>query len=367
MTKRDYYEVLCVSKSASPDEIKKAYRKLALKYHPDRNPGDKEAESSFKEAAEAYEVLRDTQKKQIYDQYGHEGLNGTGFSGFSDFDDIFSSFGDIFGDMFGFSSGRGGHRRRPSKGSDLRYDTSITLEQAAKGTEIDLEIPKTEVCESCNGTGAEPGTSPERCSACGGKGQLYRSQGFFTISTTCHVCKGTGQVIKKPCKKCRGQGTTVRKKQIKVKIPPGVDTGATMRVTGEGEAGELGGPSGDLYVFIDVKQHEIFKRLGDDLYVEMPVSFVQACLGTTIKVPTLDEDQELRIKPGTQPGDIYTIKDQGIRHLRGGSKGSLKVGIIVEIPKKLTREQEELLRKFAEINDDEIRESSKAKKLFNLF
>ncbi|MFY9396755.1 MAG: molecular chaperone DnaJ [Desulfomonilia bacterium] len=365
MTKRDCYEVLGVPRSASADEIKKAYRQLALKYHPDRNPGDKEAEARFKEAAEAYEVLRDPDKRRIYDQYGHEGLQGTGFRGFSDFDDIFSSFSDIFGDVFGFSSGRRSQRRRSRRGSDLRYDLSITLEEAATGTETQIEIPKTETCDRCGGTGAEPGTSPEPCGICGGRGQVYRTQGFFTISTTCAHCRGTGQVIAKPCKTCRGSGTITRNKKLKVKIPPGVDSGATMRLTGEGEPGELGGPPGDLYVFIDVEPHEIFTRQNDDLYLEVTISFVQAALGTTITVPTLDGETELDIKPGTQPGDVYTLKEKGIKHLRGGGHGSLNVGIKVEIPRKLSKEQEELLRRFAEISKDSVKKPSRSKKLFN--
>ncbi|HPA75501.1 MAG TPA: molecular chaperone DnaJ [Deltaproteobacteria bacterium] len=366
MTKRDYYEILGISRSASPEEIKKAYRQLALRYHPDRNPGDHEAESRFKEAAEAYEVLRDTEKRRIYDQYGHEGLSRTGFHEFTSFDDIFSSFSDIFGDMFGFPGRRGGGRRRPSKGADLRYDASITLEESASGTEIELEIPKTLPCEDCGGTGAETGTSPEKCTTCGGKGQVYRSQGFFTISTTCPTCRGAGQVIKKPCKPCKGSGHIVREKHLKVKIPAGVDTGATMRVPGEGELGELGGPPGDLYVVIAIRPHETFIRQGDDLYLEVSISFVQAALGTILKVPTLDGETDLEIKAGTQPDEIYSLKNKGIKHLRGGGQGSMHVGIKVEIPKKLTREQEELLRKFAETSGEDVKDP-KRKKLFGKF
>jgi molecular chaperone DnaJ len=366
MTKRDYYEILGVSRAATPDEIKKVYRQLALKYHPDRNPGDHDAESHFKEAAEAYEVLHDAEKRRLYDQYGHEGLSRSNFHEFTSFDDIFSSFSDVFGDMFGFPGGRSG-RRRPTKGADLRYDTTITLEQAAIGTEIELEIPKTELCKECKGSGAEAGTSPERCSTCGGKGQVYRSQGFFTISTTCPSCRGAGQVIKKPCKPCRGTGHITKRKHLKVKIPAGVDTGATMRVPGEGEPGELGGPEGDLYVFINLKQHETFVRQGDDLYIEMPISFVQASLGASIKVPTLDGEAELDIKPGTQPNEIYTVKEKGVKHLRHSGHGSLHVGIRVEIPKKLTKEQEELLHKFAEIMGDDVKDSKNKKKLFGRF
>ncbi|MDX9762394.1 MAG: molecular chaperone DnaJ [Desulfomonilia bacterium] len=366
MTKRDYYEILGVSRSASAEEIKKAYRQLALKNHPDRNPGDHEAEARFKEAAEAYEVLRDADKRRMYDQYGHEGLRGAGFRGFSNFDDIFSSFSDIFGEVFGFSSGMRSQRRRPARGADLRYDASITLEEAYRGTETELKIPKVETCDRCQGTGSEPGTSPEPCGICGGRGQVYRTQGFFTISSTCAHCRGTGQVIPKPCKVCRGSGTITREKQLKVKIPPGVDTGATMRISGEGEAGELGGPPGDLYVFIEVKQHETFVRHGDDLYLETTVPFVQAALGATIKIPTLDGPEvDLALKPGTQPGDIYTVRDKGMKRLRAGGHGSLNVGVKVEIPRKLSKEQEELLRRFAETTQDTVKKPSRAKKLFN--
>jgi molecular chaperone DnaJ len=370
MTKRDYYEILGIPRSATQDDIKKAYRQLALKFHPDRNPGDKEAEAKFKEAAEAYEVLRDGEKKRVYDQYGHEGLHGTGFQGFSNFDDIFSSFSDIFGEMFGFPGGRRSQRgRRPTKGADLRYDAEITLEEAARGTEIEQEIPKSEPCDECKGSGAEPGTGPERCSTCGGRGQVHRTQGFFTISTTCPQCGGTGQVIKKPCKTCKGHGRVMKKKLLKIKIPPGVDTGATMRIGGEGEAGDLGGPPGDLYVFITVRQHETFIRQGDDLYIEVPISFVQAALGTTLKVPVLEGGEtELEIRAGTQPNEIYTIKNKGIKHLRHGGMGSLHVGIKVEIPRKLSKEQEELLRKYAQVTEGEVTNPPKnRKKLFGKF
>lgn len=364
MTRKDYYEILGVPRSATAEDIKKSYRQLALKYHPDRNPGDKDAEERFKEAAEAYEVLHDGEKRKIYDQYGHEGLSGSGFQGFSNFDDIFSSFSDLFGEMFGFSSARRGSRRRPVRGADLRQDIVLTLEEAATGKEIELEIPKTEPCDICQGSGAEPGSSPQACSMCGGKGQVYRSQGFFTISTTCPQCRGAGKVIAKPCKPCRGTGSVSRTKTLKAKIPAGVDTGSTMRLTGEGELGENGGPPGDLYVFIQIKPHEIFLRQGDDLYLEIPISFVQAALGASVKIPTLTEEHELEIKAGTQPGEVYAIKGKGIKHLRGGGYGDIKVGIRVTIPTKLTREQEDLLRQFAQTAKDDL---GKGKRKFSLF
>ncbi len=366
MTKRDYYEILGLSRSASADEIKKAYRKLAMKYHPDRNPGDDDAEARFKEASEAYEVLHDAEKKRLYDQYGHDGLQGSGFQGFSGSEDIFNSFSDLFGEMFGFSSGRGSGRRRPVRGADLKYTTEITLEEANSGTEIAVEIPKTIKCDHCDGSGAEPGTSPKQCDECQGRGQVYRSQGFFTVSTTCPSCRGEGQIITNPCKECRGRGTTTQTKTLQVKIPAGVDNGATMRVSGEGELGQLGGPPGDLYVIIEVKAHEIFERQGDHLIIEMPISYTQAALGTTISVPTLDGESELEIKPGTQPGSVYTIRDKGIKHLRGSGHGNLRVTIDVIIPQKLSSEQRSLLEKLAEIEGDEIRKPSK-KKRFNIF
>jgi molecular chaperone DnaJ len=367
MTRKDYYEILGVSRSATAEEIRKAYRQLALKYHPDRNLGDKDAEERFKEAAEAYEVLHDPEKKRIYDQYGHDGLTGTGFQGFSSFDDIFSSFSDLFGEMFGFSSGRRSYRKRPVRGADLRKDIAFSLEEAATGKEIEFDIQKTEPCDHCEGSGAEPGTSPQTCTLCGGKGQVYRTQGFFTISTTCPQCRGVGKVIPKPCKPCRGSGYLARTKALKVKIPAGVDTGSTMRLTGEGELGESGGPPGDLYVIIQVKPHELFVRQGDDLFLEIPVSFVQAALGATVKIPTLTGEHDLEIKPGTQPGDICSIKGKGIKHLRGGGSGDLKVGIRVVIPRKLTKEQEDLLRQFSQITKDDVREQGKGKKKFTLF
>jgi len=368
MTRKDYYEILGISRSATADDIKKAYRQLALKYHPDRNPGDKDAEERFKEAAEAYEVLHDSEKRRIYDQYGHEGLSGAGFQGFSNFDDIFSNFSDLFGEMFGFSGSRRGGRRRPMRGADLRKDIVLTLEEAATGKELELDISKTEPCDVCSGSGAEPGSSPQNCGMCGGKGQVYRSQGFFTISSTCPQCRGAGKVITKPCKSCRGSGSIARVKKLKAKIPAGVDNGSTMRLTGEGELGMNGGPPGDLYILIQVKPHQVFVRQGDDLYLEVPVSFVQAALGASLTIPTLDGEHELEIKPGTQPGDVYSLKGKGIKHLRGGGHGDIKVGVRVVIPTRLTREQEDLLRQFAQTSKDENgREHGKGKKKFSLF
>ncbi|MCK7506458.1 MAG: molecular chaperone DnaJ [Desulfobacterales bacterium] len=286
-SKRDYYEVLGVNRTASEDELKSAYRKLALKFHPDRNPDDKQAEEQFKEAAEAYEVLRDREKRALYDQFGHAGLERTGFSGFGGFEDIFSSFGDIFEDFFGFSS-RGRSRSRGQRGADLRYDLTLSFMQAAFGTETEIDVAKLEPCGDCRGNGCEKGTQPEVCRQCGGSGQVSRSQGFFTVRTTCHVCRGNGQMIARPCPTCRGNGQVRVTKRVSVKIPAGVDNGSRLRLNGEGEPGQHGGPPGDLYVFIHVQPHEFFERRDNDVVCQVTISFVQAALGDTIAVPTLE-------------------------------------------------------------------------------
>ncbi len=344
MIERDYYEILSVSRTASPDEIKKAYRKMALKYHPDRNPSNKEAEEKFKEASEAYEVLSDTEKRQIYDQYGHEGLRGSGFTGFHGFEDIFSSFGDIFGDFFGF----GGHSRTgPARGDDLRYDLEITFEEAAFGKEAELEIPRTVTCDVCGGTGAKPGTQPITCPACGGRGQVSRSQGFFSISSTCPSCRGTGQLIPEPCETCQGMGRIKQKRKVSLKIPAGVDTGSRLRLRGEGEAGERGGPPGDLYVVIHVQAHDFFEREGDDIYCKIPIPFTMAALGGKLDVPTIDGAESLQIKKGTQSGEVFRLKGKGFPRLRGYGKGDEIIQVIVKVPKKLTKRQETLLKEFA--------------------
>ncbi|MGD8520009.1 MAG: molecular chaperone DnaJ, partial [Desulfobacterales bacterium] len=302
-TKRDYYEILSVNRNATEDELKASYRKLALKYHPDRNPGDKEAEEKFKEAAEAYEVLRDPEKRSLYDQFGHQGLEGTGFSGFGGFEDIFSSFSDIFEDFFGFGTRRRS-RSRAQRGADLRYDLPLAFMEAAFGTETEIEIQKMESCPECHGSGSEPGTQPETCRHCGGVGQVSRSQGFFTVRTTCPTCRGNGQTITHPCAKCHGSGQVMVNKTVSVKIPAGVDHGSRLRLNGEGEAGNYGGPPGDLYVFIHVDPHEFFTRKDTDVICQVPISFVQATLGDKILVPTLNGKKKLEIPKGTQPGDI---------------------------------------------------------------
>ena len=360
MTKRDYYEVLGLHRDATADELKKAYRKLALKYHPDRNQGDSEAEEKFKEAAEAYEVLSNSEKRNLYDQYGHEGLKSTGFSGFRGFDDIFSSFGDIFGfgDLFG--SGGGGRRRSgPQPGADLRYNMRITFQEAVFGVDKDIDVEKLETCGVCNGEGAEPGTSRSTCPTCQGRGQVARSQGFFTISTTCSRCQGSGTVIETPCRDCQGAGKVTRQKTLSVKIPAGVDTGARLRLQGEGEGGLRGGSPGDLYVFIGVEEDETFKRDGEDVYCEAKISFTQAALGADIEVPGLEARQKLTIPRGTQTGKVFKIAEAGIPSLRGYGRGDEYVQITVVTPIDLNEDEERLLREFAEIRGDEVSQKKK--------
>ncbi len=361
-TKRDYYEVLGVSREVDDKTLKAAYRKLALKYHPDRNPDDKQAEDRFKEASEAYDVLHDAQKRQIYDQYGHQGLEGSGFSGFGGFDDIFSSFGSIFEDLFGFSNGGGRSQNRAQRGSDLRYDLSLSFMEAAFGTETEIELNKSETCTSCSGSGCEPGTSPETCGHCHGSGQVSRSQGFFTVRTTCPRCQGNGQSIPHPCPQCRGRGQVVASKKVSVKIPAGVDSGSRLRLNGEGEAGALGGPPGDLYVFINVEAHDFFKRDKTDVICQIPISFVQATLGDSLTVPTLVGEKTLKIPKGTQYGDIFRFRGEGIASLRSGRRGEQIIQVIIKTPTGVTKKQEQLLRDFAKLESDKL--SSKLKNIF---
>jgi molecular chaperone DnaJ len=349
MYKRDYYEVLGVSRDADAEEVKKAYRKLAMMYHPDRNPGDKEAEERFKEASEAYEVLRDLEKRQIYDRFGHEGLAGTGFRGFTGFEDIFSAFGDIFEGFFGFGT-RTGRETRSRQGQSLRYDLELTLEEAFYGKEQEIRFEKWASCDACGGTGIAPGSEPQICVTCQGRGQVVRSQGFFQISTTCPTCRGEGRIITDPCDTCAGRGKTRKDRKITVKIPAGVDTGSQLRLQGEGEPGEYGGPPGDLFVMIYVREHDFFKREGNHLLCDIPISFVQAALGGTISVPVLGEEgsQDLVIPSGTQPGEILSLPGFGMPKLQGKRRGNLFVKLTVKIPKKLTAQQKELLETFAD-------------------
>jgi molecular chaperone DnaJ len=352
--KQDYYEILGVERNAPTEEIKKCYRKLAMQYHPDRNPGDKAAEEKFKEAAEAYEVLSDGEKRQIYDRYGHEGLSGTGFRGFSGVDDIFSSFSDIFGDIFGFGGSRTRSRSAARPGADLRYDMEISFMEAAFGTSRDIDVEKFETCRECNGSGSAPGTTPEVCSRCRGRGQVTQTSGFFSISTTCPQCRGEGHVITDPCRACRGTGRSRTRKIVSVKIPAGVEAGSRLRLRGEGEQGEFGGPYGDLYVFLNVKPHEIFQRSGVDVFCRITISFIQASLGATIEVPTLNGNEKLKIPKGTQPGKIFRLKGKGIPHLRGYGKGDEIIETVVTIPTDLNRKQEALLKEFAKLSGESI-------------
>ncbi|MCG8428504.1 MAG: molecular chaperone DnaJ [Chromatiales bacterium] len=353
MSKRDYYEVLGVSKNASEAELKKAYRRLAMKYHPDRNSGDgaEEAEKSFKEAKEAYEVLSDAQKRTAYDQFGHAGVDpsmgGGGPGGFgggnANFSDI---FGDVFGDIFGGGGGRGGSRVH--RGADLRYNLQLSLEDAVAGTTVKIRVPTMVKCNVCSGTGAKKGSKPKTCDTCGGHGQVRMQQGFFSVQQTCPTCHGKGSVITDPCSACHGVGRVEQHKTLSVKVPPGVDTGDRIRLAGEGEAGENGGPSGDLYVQVQVKEHEIFSREDNHLFCEVPISFVTAALGGELEVPTLDGKVKLKIPAGTQSGKLFRMRGKGVKPVRGGAVGDLLCRVMVETPVNLTDKQKELLRQLEE-------------------
>ena len=350
MTKKDYYEILNVSRTASDEEIKKSYRSLAMQHHPDKNPGNKKAEERFKEAAEAYEVLSDKQKREIYDNYGHEGLNSTGFRGFSGFDDIFSHFSSIFEDVFGYGNVRGQSRSSAMAGADLRYDLQVSFLNAAFGLTTEIEIEKLAPCHKCHSTGAAPGSSPETCRTCKGRGQVIQSSGFFTISSICPHCNGRGKVISKPCDLCSGRGKEQISKTVQLKIPAGVETGSRLRLRGEGEAGHMGGPDGDLYVFIHVEEHEFFQRSGNDIICRVPISFVNAALGGTIEVPTLQGKEKLKIPRGTQNGKAFKLKGKGIPHIRGFGSGDQIIEVFVQIPTALNKRQEELLAEFERLD-----------------
>ncbi|HOG17162.1 MAG TPA: molecular chaperone DnaJ [Syntrophales bacterium] len=344
--KRCYYEVLGVDRSTGADEIKRCYRRMAMQYHPDRNPGDCEAEEKFKEAAEAYEVLSDMEKRGIYDRYGHEGLAGAGFRGFSGFEDIFSSFGDVFEDVFGFSRSRG-RAAASQPGADLRYDLRLSFLDAALGASLDIDIEKMEPCRNCRGSGAAPGTNPSLCIGCRGRGKISRTSGFFTVSSICPRCSGRGRVITDPCPRCGGTGRSKTRKTVNLRIPPGVDTGSRLRLRGEGEEGPYGGPSGDLHVFIHVEKHEFFERHDDDVYCRVLLPFTDAALGASVEVPTLEGKEKLKIPRGTQSGKIFRLKGKGIGHLRGFGRGDLLIETVVSVPTDLTKKQEALLREFA--------------------
>ena len=359
-TKRDYYDVLSVERGASADEIKSAYRKAALRWHPDRNPGNKhEAEEKFREATEAYSVLSDSQKRQVYDTYGHAGLSsavgGPGFQNvdFSIFEGLQDILGDFFqmDDVFGFGGGRRGRGRRAHRGADLRYDVTLSFEEAAVGRKLRIRVPRTEPCDTCNGSGAKPGTQPVTCQQCGGRGQLNYQQGFFAVTRTCPQCQGSGRVVRERCPECNGAGKRERERSLDVEIPAGVETGMRVRLPGEGELGTNGGPPGDLYVLLEVREHPFFDRKGPDLFCTIPITVSQAALGTEIRVPTLNSDEKLKIPEGTQSGHVFRLKGRGLPSPHGHGKGDLHVRVLVVIPTKLTREQKRLLEQLGETLD----------------
>jgi len=357
MAKRDFYEILGVNRDASDDEIKKASRKLAMKFHPDRNPDNPKAEEQFKEAKEAYEILSDAQKRQAYDQFGHAGVDPqAGMGGFAD------AFSDIFGDIFGGGRGGGGGRSTVYRGADLRYNLEISLEEAARGTDTRIRIPTMEECDTCHGSGARPGTQPKSCPTCGGAGQVRMQQGFFSIQQTCPKCHGTGRIVPEPCPTCHGAGRVKQHKTLQVKIPAGVDEGDRIRLAGEGEHGVNGGPPGDLFVQIHIKQHPVFQRDHNDLHCEMPVSFATAALGGDIEIPTLDGAAKIKIPAETQSGKVFRLRGKGIRGIRSSGPGDLMCHVVVETPVNLTDRQKELLREFEAISDkDAGRHNPRAK------
>jgi molecular chaperone DnaJ len=368
MSKRDYYKVLDVPKNATEAEIKKAYRRLAMKFHPDRNPSDAEAEDKFKEAKEACEVLTDAQKRAIYDQHGHAGIEAQsrggagGRGGFGPGD----AFGDIFGDVFGdiFGQRRGG-RSQVFRGADLRYELELDLDQAVFGHSVEIDVPKLAECDTCSGSGAAKGSTPVTCDTCGGSGQVRISQGFFQLQQTCPRCRGTGSIVKNPCDTCLGQGRVRRTKKLSVKVPPGVDTGDRIRLSGEGEAGRNGGPAGDLYVEVNVRDHAIFERDGEHLSCEVPMSFATATLGGTLAVPTLDGEVTIKVPAETQSGRVFRLRDKGVRPVRGGARGDLFCRVVIETPVNLSSEQKELIKQLEEsLKHDGSRHAPRQKGFF---
>jgi molecular chaperone DnaJ len=361
MAKRDFYEVLGVERGASEAELKKAYRRLAMKHHPDRNPDDKASEDKFKEANEAYEVLSDVAKRSAYDQYGHAGVDpqmggGGGGPGGANFSDI---FGDVFSDFFG-GGGRGGSRGGAQRGSDLRYTLELDLEEAVRGTTVTIRVPTLVNCKPCDGSGAKKGTMPVTCTTCGGIGQVRMQQGFFSVQQTCPRCHGNGKMITDPCGSCHGQGRVEEHKTLSVKVPPGVDTGDRIRLSGEGEAGAMGGPAGDLYVVVNVREHAIFQRDGKHLYCEVPISFADSALGGELEVPTLDGRVKLKIPEGTQTGKMFRLRGKGVAPVRGGGAGDLMCKVVVETPVNLGKRQRELLDEFRKTLEGDSSHSPKA-------
>jgi molecular chaperone DnaJ len=351
VAKRDYYEVLGVGRDVDESALKSAYRKLALQYHPDRNPGDKHAEEKFKEAAEAYAVLSDSQKRTLYDRYGHQGVNGAAGGGFQGFDqDTFADFGDILGDLFGFGDmfGTRRSRRGPQRGEDIRYDLEITFEDSMRGVSVDVQIPRREACSKCEGTGAEPNGGLITCSVCNGRGEVMYQQSFLAIRKTCPSCNGRGKVIRQSCSQCKGEGYHRIEKKLKINIPAGVDTGTRMRLAGEGNPGAPGASAGDLYVVIKVSEHPVFERRESDLHCTLPVNVAQAALGAEIEIETLDGPQKIRIPEGTQPGAQFRLRNLGVPHLNSKGRGDLYVHLDVQVPKKLSREQRKLFEQLLE-------------------
>ena len=371
MSKRDYYEILGVSRTASDQDIKSAYRRLAVQHHPDKNPGDADAEDRFKEAAEAYSVLSDGEQRRRYDRFGHAGVSSTagagwGAPGFGGIEDI---LGDLFGfgDVFGGARSGGSRHTVAQRGADLRYDLEISLEEAAKGMTAALRIPRLESCDTCKGSGAAEGTKPETCTACGGGGQVRYQQGFFSVARTCGECRGTGRIVKSPCASCKGTGRVERERSMEVRIPAGVETGSRMRIAGEGEAGTQGGPSGDLYVVIHVSEHEQFERQGSNLYSAVPITFGQAALGSEIAIQSLDDKQQLKIPAGTQTGTVFRLKGQGMPVLGGRGRGDLFVSVTVVTPTTLTREQRKLLEQLSEIETTDLEDKGLIEKVRDIF
>ncbi|HZH31608.1 MAG TPA: molecular chaperone DnaJ [Pyrinomonadaceae bacterium] len=374
MSKKDYYEILGVGRNATEQELKSAYKRLAIRYHPDKNPGDAEAEEMFKEVAEAYGVLSNGEQRARYDRFGHAGVSNSagaganwGAQGFGGIEDI---LGDLFGfgDVFGGRAGAaGGRRSSAQRGSDLRYDLEITLEEAAEGMTAQLRIPRLETCETCTGTGAKAGTQPETCATCSGAGQVRYQQGFFSVARTCGACRGTGRMIKNPCETCKGAGRVERERQMEVKVPAGVETGSRLRITGEGEGGAQGGTAGDLYVVIHVKEHEQFERQGSNLYAAVPVTFAQAALGSEITVPTLNGEQPLKIPAGTQTGTVFRLRGHGMPVLGGRGHGDLFVSVALRTPTTLTREQRRLLEELSRIEDHDLEDKGLIDRVRDIF
>lgn len=365
--KRDYYEILSVGRSADEQELKSAYRRLAVRYHPDKNPNDATAEEKFKEAAEAYSILSDKEQRARYDRFGHAGVSSSAAGGGNWGAAGFGGIEDILGDLFGFGDVFGSRRAQSQRGSDLRYDLEISLEDAAKGMGASLRIPRLETCDNCKGSGAAKGTQPDNCAACGGVGQVRYQQGFFSVARTCATCRGTGRIIRTPCEECRGAGRIEREKTLEVKIPAGVETGSRLRIAGEGEAGAAGAQAGDLYVVITVSEHERFERQGSNLYTTVPVTFAQAALGAETVVDTLGDQQTIRIPAGTQTGTIFRLKNQGVPALGGRGRGDLFVAVTVVTPTTLSREQRRVLEELAQIEDKDVGEEKFMDKVRNIF